>query len=57
MGSKNRIPPAHLLQEGIHYYYEGPFMVFTRDYHLLRGYCCNNACRHCPYREIKKEKE
>jgi len=23
--------------------------VFTRHYHLKRGYCCENNCRHCPY--------
>jgi Family of unknown function (DUF5522) len=25
------------------------FMVFTEAYHLKRGYCCKNGCRHCPY--------
>lgn len=24
-------------------------LVFTADYHLKRGYCCGNGCRHCPY--------
>jgi len=24
-------------------------MVFTAAYHLKRGYCCGNGCRHCPY--------
>lgn len=24
-------------------------MVFTKTYHLKRGYCCGNQCRHCPY--------
>jgi len=24
--------------------------VFTAAYHLKRGYCCNNGCKHCPYR-------
>jgi hypothetical protein len=23
--------------------------VFTAAYHLKRGYCCENGCRHCPY--------
>lgn len=23
--------------------------VFTREYLLLRGYCCGNGCLHCPY--------
>ena len=37
------------------YYYEKGFMVFTAAYHLKRGYCCKNLCRHCPY-GIKKNK-
>jgi hypothetical protein len=24
-------------------------MVFTREYHLKRGYCCKSNCKHCPY--------
>lgn len=31
------------------YYMENGYMVFTEAYHLARGYCCGNACRHCPY--------
>ena len=23
--------------------------VFTREYHLARGTCCDSNCRHCPY--------
>lgn len=38
-----------VLEEGIDYYLEGPFMVFTREYHLKRGACCGSQCRHCPY--------
>jgi len=37
------------LQEGLHYYFEGGFMVLTETYHLERGYCCGKGCRHCPY--------
>ncbi len=33
-------------------YQEGPYLVFTAQYHLRRGFCCNSECRHCPYREI-----
>ncbi|WP_461093033.1 DUF5522 domain-containing protein [Spirosoma gilvum] len=38
------------------YYYtlEG-YLVFTASYHLKRGYCCRNGCRHCPYGFKKKE--
>ncbi len=35
---------------GEDYYYEGPYLVFTANYHLKRGSCCNSGCRHCPYR-------
>lgn len=31
-------------------YMDGPYLVFTAQYHLRRGYCCNSGCRHCPYR-------
>lgn len=35
--------------EGIDFYAENGFLVFTSWHHLKRGYCCNNGCRHCPY--------
>jgi hypothetical protein len=38
-----------LLDEDEDYYWEGEAMVFTTRYLLLRGYCCENGCRHCPY--------
>jgi hypothetical protein len=31
------------------YYLEDGLMVFTAVYHLKRGACCGNNCRHCPY--------
>lgn len=37
------------LIEGVDYYYEGRFLVFTEKYLRDRGYCCENGCRHCPY--------
>ncbi len=38
------------LAEGIDFYYDDAgLMVFTQKYHLERGYCCGNGCRHCPY--------
>lgn len=40
------------LIEGKDYYLdEKGLMVFTADYLLRRGYCCENACKHCPYTE------
>jgi hypothetical protein len=36
--------------EGIHFYFDRTgLMVLTEEYHLERGYCCGNGCRHCPY--------
>jgi len=31
------------------YYLENDKVVFTPIYHIKRGYCCGNRCRHCPY--------
>ncbi|MDR6560628.1 MULTISPECIES: DUF5522 domain-containing protein [unclassified Arcicella] len=31
------------------YINENGYMVFTEAYHLKRGYCCKNGCKHCPY--------
>jgi 2-iminoacetate synthase ThiH len=43
------------LVEGEDYYLtkEG-YRVFTEKYLLKRGYCCNNGCKHCPYKKSKK---
>lgn len=35
--------------EGIHYYMENEYFIFTEYYHLLKGQCCQNGCRHCVY--------
>ncbi|HYF70763.1 MAG TPA: DUF5522 domain-containing protein [Ohtaekwangia sp.] len=40
--------------ESIYHYIENGLIVFTAAYHLKRGYCCKNGCRHCPY-GYKKE--
>lgn len=32
-----------------YYFNEEGLMVFTEQYHLKRGYCCKNRCRHCPW--------
>jgi hypothetical protein len=38
------------LIEGVDFYYsEKGWMVMTEKFHLERGYCCGNGCRHCPY--------
>lgn len=38
------------LKEGEHFYFnEHGLIVLTEKYHLQRGNCCGNGCRHCPY--------
>ena len=32
-----------------YYFDERGLMVMTEVYHKKRGYCCGNACKHCPY--------
>lgn len=41
--------PAPRLVEGVHFYREGPYVVFTELYLRERGYCCESGCRHCPW--------
>lgn len=38
-----------LMVEGLHYYFDNGYFVFTELYHLQRGYCYKNNCRHCAY--------
>lgn len=46
------------LIEGKDFYYndEGK-LVMTTQYHLNRGYCCGNGCKHCPYNYINVQIE
>jgi hypothetical protein len=38
------------MTEGVDYYFnEQGLFVFAESYHLQRGYCCGNGCKHCPY--------
>ncbi|MFT3903595.1 MAG: cysteine-rich CWC family protein [Niabella sp.] len=49
------LPKQHeLLVEKLHYYWEGGLLVFTELYHLQKGYCCGNGCRHCAYGNAPK---
>lgn len=32
-----------------YYFEENGKLVFTATYHLRRGNCCGNGCRHCPF--------
>lgn len=44
------------LIEGEDYYIseQGYYWIFTEKYHLDRGYCCGNKCRHCPFEPKSK---
>lgn len=44
-----RDPTMKNLTEGVDFYREGGWVVYTAEYHLKRGYCCHSGCRHCPY--------
>ena len=37
------------LEPGDYYWSPEGYLVFTEQYHLKRGRCCGNRCRHCPY--------
>lgn len=42
------------LAEGVDYYFENGLMVLTAHFLRARGYCCDNGCRHCPYKQPEK---
>jgi Family of unknown function (DUF5522) len=39
----------HLIKGQDYYYNEQGYVVLTEKYHLQKGFCCGNGCRHCPY--------
>ncbi|HEY0055713.1 MAG TPA: DUF5522 domain-containing protein [Pedobacter sp.] len=45
------------MKEEAEYYFENGFLVFTKHYHLKRGYCCKNGCRHCPWQYQANQKQ
>lgn len=51
--SKEQIPNGR----GKLFYFENGLMVFTEAYHLKRGECCGNGCRHCPFGHEKVQKD
>ncbi len=42
------------IEPGDFYYNEDGYLVFTEQFLLKRGYCCQNGCKHCPYGFNKK---
>lgn len=51
VGSKEEVVQ---LVENEDYYLDKELMVLTARYHLRRGYCCEQGCRHCPYGYLPK---
>jgi hypothetical protein len=46
-----KVPPdsrPHVDEEDF-YLDDNGNLVFTASYHLKRGNCCGNGCRHCPF--------
>lgn len=43
------------IEQGKHYYMEGERVIFTALFHIERGQCCGNGCRHCPYEPKHKK--
>jgi len=50
---KGQPPDSEPLVEGVDYYIEKGYWVFTEHFLLKRGHCCGSGCRHCPYRKKK----
>jgi len=39
------------LADDEYYYSPEGYIIFTEKYLLKRGYCCQNGCKHCPYKK------
>jgi biotin synthase-like enzyme len=39
----------HEFIRNVHYYMDDTRVVFTALYHIQRGECCGNKCKHCPF--------
>jgi hypothetical protein len=40
---------ANLVEGEDFYYNEQGYIVLTEKFHLKKGFCCGNGCKHCPY--------
>ena len=45
------------LDKDEYYHSSEGYVILTEKYHLKRGYCCNNNCKHCPYKKETKNKK
>ena len=41
---------ANLVEGEDFYYNEEGYIVLTEKFHLKKGFCCGNGCKHCPYK-------
>jgi hypothetical protein len=58
MKQKTILRTPQKLVENEDYYIENNLFVLTEKYLIERSFCCQNGCRHCPYKTnkmIKKE--
>ncbi|MBJ05237.1 MAG: hypothetical protein CMP65_04995 [Flavobacteriales bacterium] len=49
--------PLKKLRQEDYYLSEEGFIIFTKKYHLKRGFCCQSNCINCPYNKEKNEKK
>lgn len=55
MSDLDDFPDPPELIEGVDYRVVEGRWIFTRSYHLRRGYCCESGCLECPYRTTPPE--
>lgn len=48
---------ANLIENEDYYFNESGLLVFTKQYHEKRGYCCKSGCLNCPWNYKEKQKE
>jgi len=51
-----RFSKKYNLSSDEYYYSKEGYIIFTEKYLLNRGYCCNNGCKHCPYKKTNEKK-
>jgi hypothetical protein len=51
------MPATDKFEKDEYYFSADGFLIFTEKYHLKRGYCCENACKHCPWQYKKQAKK
>lgn len=49
--------PTYIMNEKDYYLDDKGNFVFTEAYHLRRGSCCGNGCRHCPWSNLSGKKD